>query len=339
MLRTFRVAVRPPELYNFALPSGGSLRAKAPWEPTMKSTLTLIGLDIECAWNVPVLANAAAMSGAALLFAQTASGGCQPTVDASSVAAIDEVWDRFDHVLACESVARSREVYDYPAPRGQVGVIVGNEQCGIPKQVLERADQVVSIPMVGAGMTSVNVAVAAAILLYAVQRDLGRRRIKVSSLSSREVDVLLIGPADPSELGSLLRSVWAFGWKRVFVADGHGIWFTDDRPTVLAGRAAARREVNPLTIRPADELDFDQYDQLVLCTGEPRGTPLSRFSLPGPGRLLLVYGQAEPSLPTTVPVERVFVDQAAGDVEPCYRHAGSILLSVVSQMLRRGRSG
>ena len=73
-------------MYNFLLLSGGSLRAKAPWEPTMKRTLTLIGLDIEGAWNVPVLANAAVMSGVALLFAPTASGDCQPAVDASSVA-------------------------------------------------------------------------------------------------------------------------------------------------------------------------------------------------------------------------------------------------------------
>ena len=38
-------------------------------------------------------------------------------------------------------------------------------------------------------------------------------------------------------------------------------------------------------------------------------------------------------------IERVFVDYATHTVEACFRHTGSILLSVISQRLRRNRRG
>ena len=123
-------------------------------------------------------------------------------------------------------------------------------------------------------------AVAAAIVLYVVQQDLGRKRLRTSALSCRDVDVLVLGPSDPSELGSLLRSAWAFGWQRVFLADRGGAWFTKDRQTILAGRAAARGEVNRLVVSPWEQCNLQDYDQVVVCGGARRGTALSRFALP-----------------------------------------------------------
>ena len=194
-------------------------------------------------------------------------------------------------------------------------------------------------------MSSVNVAVAAAIMLYALDRDLGRKRLRPSSLSRRDVDVLVVGPHDPSELGSLLRSAWAFGWQRVFLDDRHGVWFTTDRPTLLASRAAARREVNPLVVVPHEQLNLGEYRHVLICDGESRGTPLSRCSLPAADRVLLVFsagsGNDQSGLPAdcTDAAERVFVDQRASQATAAFRHAGSILLSVVSQLLRRGPRG
>jgi tRNA(Leu) C34 or U34 (ribose-2'-O)-methylase TrmL len=283
----------------------------------------LLGLDIHGEWNVPLLENAAGMSGAFLLFAQD----------------LDEVPAQFDYVIACEATRRSRTVYDYPAPRGHLVVIVGNELQGLSKRVLQKADQVVSVPMLGRGMSSVNVAVAAAIVLYALQRDLGRKHLRPSSLSCRDVDVLLFGPRDPNELGSLLRSAWAFGWQRVFLADPSAVWFTSDRPTILAGRAAARREVNRLAVIPHGQMNVRDYDRIIVCNGETQGTPLSRFSLPDGGKVLLAFGEGDLPFDLTIAEERVFVDQAVSDVRACFRHAGSILLSVVSHLLRRGRRG
>ena len=99
-------------------------------------------------------AGAAAMSGADLTFTCSGAGG---TVAAGGglpgvcLAPLDEVLTQFNHVIACEVTKRSQSVYETAAPRGHVGVLVGNELHGIPKRVLKTADQVVSIPMAGRG--------------------------------------------------------------------------------------------------------------------------------------------------------------------------------------------
>jgi len=218
-----------------------------------------------------------------------------------------------------------------------VGLIVGNERLGIPGPILKKANQVVSIPMLGRGLSSVNVAVAAATILYAMERDFGRRRLRTASVSHRDVDCLVFGPDDPSELGSLLRSAWAFGWQRIFLADRGGVWFVQDRPTILAGRAAARCEVNRIVVSPHEQLNLQDYDAIVICGNH--GTPLSRFTLPDCGKTLIVYGDDNPCLGNSVPTERIYVDHAAASVDARFRHAGSILLSVISQSFRRSRRG
>ncbi len=305
----------------------------------MKNRITLIGLEIEGEWNVPLLTNAAEISGASLLIApgETPAGVDENTKD--SVSAIDELLGQFDHVVACEVTEQSRSVYDFAAPRGHLGVIVGNERNGIPGRILKKVSRVVSIPMLGRGLSSVNVAVAAAVILYVVERDLGRKRCNTSALSHRDVDILMHGPSDPSELGSLLRSAWAFGWQRVFLADRNGAWFVKDREIVLAGRAAARCESNRIVVSPREQLDSRNYDHVIVCSGERRGTALSRFSLPDQGKVLVIYGDDDLLLETKEPTERIYVDHAACAVDARFRHAGSILLSMISQRLRRGRHG
>ena len=332
----------------------------------MKSRLTLLGLDIEGEWNVPLLRNAAEISGASLLFAHADAPSNRPGVSSattnnsipSPVAAevpdigesvgsedkqhlwsgrlphIDELLGQFDHVIACEATKQSRTVYDYPAPRGHVSVIVGNELRGVPKRLLRKVDQVVSIPMFGRGMSSVNVAVAAAIVLYVLERNLARKRLRPSSLTHRDVDLCIVGPTDPNELGSLLRSAWAFGWKRVFLDDHNGVWFSKDRSTVLAGRSASRREVNPVVVVPCEQMDLHQYDAIIVCDGTSQGEPLSRISLPAASKLLIVYGEGN-SLRDFTSAEPVFVNHKISDARAGFRHAGSILLSVISHILKR----
>ena len=256
----------------------------------MKNRLTLVGLEIEGEWNVPLLANAAEMSGASLVFAKSNDSVLETNVGIAPLPQIDELLGRFDHLLACEATERSKAVYEFAAPRGHVGIIVGNERKGIPRSVLKKADHVVSIPMLGRGLSSVNVAVAAAIVLYAIERDLGRKHPRTSNLCHDDVDILVIGPSDASELGSLLRSAWAFGWQRLYLADRGAVWFSKDRPTVLAGRAAARCEVNRINVRPDSQLNLQDYDRIVVCEDSPRGTPLSRYTLPDGEKMLLVYG-------------------------------------------------
>jgi hypothetical protein len=304
-----------------------------------KTLPTLVGLDIEGPWNIPLLKNAADISGAALEFHRSELSADGSVTAPSSVVSVEDLLNRHQSVLACETLGRGRSIYDFPAPRGQSAMIVGNELNGIAGPFLKKATQVVSIPMFGSGMTSVNVAVAAAIALYVLERDLVRSGIRSSPLTNRDVDVLLEAPVDPSELGCLLRSVWAFGWRKVYLSDQQGVWFTSDRRTIMAGRAAARREANPLVIAPDEHMNIEEYDRFILCDGQRRGTALSRLVLPRGGRVLIAYGPQCPSSLSEVPFERVFVDHRKSKIVPCYRHMGSILLSVVSQMLRRAERG
>ena len=59
--------------------------------------------------------------------------------------------------------------------RGKVALVVGNEGKGIRRNVLEHCDRVVTIPMAG-HVESFNVATAAAVLCYEVQRQQGEKQ-------------------------------------------------------------------------------------------------------------------------------------------------------------------
>ena len=295
-----------------------------------RSEICLVPLDTEGEWNRPLLKDAAAMSGADCIFASSgASTPIQMEAASPGIRPLDDVLAGFQNIVACEAVRDSKNIYGFPAPRGRTAVIVGNEEKGIARSVLKRADSVVAIPMTGAGMSSLNVAVSAAIALYVLSKDLGRKKRRKSDLAQRDVDVLFHAPNDPHEFGSVLRSAWAFGWRKVFVSDPDSVWFTRDPKTTLDSRAAARRFKNPLAVLPADRLDTGAYDYTLVCDGRREGAPLSRFQLPPCRRMLLVYGHGA----RAAGAEHLFVDHADAGIEPRFRLAGSIVLSVLAEML------
>ena len=125
----------------------------------------------------------------------------------------------------------------------------------------------------------------------------------------------------------------------MFLADPNGVWFTQDRQTILAGRTAARREVNRLAVAPHEQLKLADYDQIVVCGRTRNGDPLSRFTLRASDKVLLVYGDDDDWLNLRYAAQQIHVDHASAEVASCFRHAGSILLSVISQQLQRGRRG
>lgn len=298
----------------------------------------LIGLDTQGEWNKPLLVNAAALSGWECLFAfsdqaipNPDDAGPDSTPQAVS---LERALEGCRHVIACETSRDSVSAYDFPAPRESTAVIVGNEEQGIPRRILKQADRVVSIPMARTSLSSLNVAAAAAILLYVLTKDLGRKPRPKCRLRLVDVDLLIGAPADPHELGSLLRSVYAFGWRKVFLSDPHRVWFAENSKVILESRAAARRAKNPLAVLPADQLDPSRYDAALISDGTRTGQPLSKFRLADCHRLLVVFGGGDLSLDGRFPVSQVNVDHANVAVTPRFRHSGSILLSMLSQMLR-----
>ena len=285
----------------------------------IEAGLALVGLNIGGEWNLPLLANAAALSGASN---ETALENDFPP---------ESLQKEATYILACETGRRSRNIYEFPAPRKRTAVIVGNELTGVPKHVLSAADGIVSIPMRQARISSINVAAAAAVCLYILEKDLARKGVRQSDIDQADADLLLAGPDDSSEIGSLLRSAWAFGWQKVYLEDPKGVWFTKDRALILAGRAAARSEKNPVIVVPAERLDVSRYDAVFVCDGGEGGTPLSRMRLPRVRKLLAVYG---PSEIAQADAARITVDFTNKNVVPRYRLAGSVFLSYLSQCLR-----
>ncbi len=145
------------------------------------NSLTLVGFNIEGGWNIPLLKNAVDISGASIEYIKTEAD-------------FDRLKNRFDKVIACEVSNKSQKTYDFPAMRGRIALVVGNEHNGIPKKILEKVDQVLSIPMYGKKLSSVNVAVEAAIAMYAQNHDLARKKLRKCQLSQKKIDILLFNP-------------------------------------------------------------------------------------------------------------------------------------------------
>jgi tRNA(Leu) C34 or U34 (ribose-2'-O)-methylase TrmL len=296
-----------------------------------KNDLTLVACDIEGNWNLPLLKSAAELSRAPLVYARS---GEHRNLAAQSVP-FEELATRFRTVLACETGTGARDVFEFPSPRVQTAVVVGNEETGIARSVLRRCSSVVTIPMFSRRFSSVNVGVASAIVLYVLSRDLARRGATSRRGVKSNLDLLIRAPADPAECGSLLRSAAAFGWKRVFLEDPERSWFSDTRDVVALSRAAARREINPIVVLKPERVQVRQYDRAILCSGNRTGTPLSRYRLKDSRSTLLIYGACSiPQDLAGIPTDEVYVDFDNPGAGMFFRHEGSVLLAVLARQLR-----
>jgi RNA methyltransferase, TrmH family len=94
-----------------------------------------------------------------------------PIARASS---LDEVfdWAVANDVATLTTSARAEKSLDQTTLRPPILVVLGPERTGLTDEDLARGDHVVTIPMVGRA-TSLNLAVAAGILMHEVRRQLG----------------------------------------------------------------------------------------------------------------------------------------------------------------------
>jgi tRNA (guanosine-2'-O-)-methyltransferase len=69
------------------------------------------------------------------------------------------------HVLGVELAEDAVRLADLPIARRRTVAVLGHEQSGIPPEALDLLEEVVEIPMIGAG-ASLNVAVAGSLVLY-----------------------------------------------------------------------------------------------------------------------------------------------------------------------------
>jgi tRNA (guanosine-2'-O-)-methyltransferase len=73
--------------------------------------------------------------------------------------------DAGSRVVGVELAENAVRLADLPPARERTVMILGHERTGIPAEALDLLDEVVEIPMVGAG-ASLNVAVAGSLVLY-----------------------------------------------------------------------------------------------------------------------------------------------------------------------------
>ncbi len=287
----------------------------------IKPNLTLLGLQIEGNWNKPLLSNAASLSQAELCY-----------LPKGSLASL-----RKDYrvILACETGRKSKDIYQVPLLPGRTALVLGNEKRGIGLKDLEQVDETVTIPMKNFKLGSLNVGVAAAVGLYVLDKNFSGQRIKKPSTAQAQTDVLIHRPSNPHELGSLLRSAYAFGWLRIYLNDPFKVWFTKDKKYFGPARKAARIHKNPLEILTADKLQWEDYEVILVCgLHNQEGQALSSFRIPAAQKMLVIYGQGNlPLKNSKARVEKVFVDYRDRETVPCYRHSGSILLSYLSECL------
>ena len=269
-------------------------------------SFTLIGEEISGDWNAQALADVAhAFGGEYAAYAghsseQTRTNDTDATDNDTAAAEGLSVFDgdllnSFDWLLGVENRQDAHNIYALKPPVLQNrALVVGNKAKGLRRRTLKQTHAVAEIPMVSQNINCLNVAAAAAIILYYLsvneQRHapLGQSARTLNALQKARPDILLLGGHDFMELGSVVRSACAFGWERVFLADRHNAWYACDRLMKSEGRGAARRGRNPIKVIPCPADLLAHYKTVVVVTCEretgvphkPAGTsPLHQVQL------------------------------------------------------------
>jgi hypothetical protein len=195
----------------------------------------------------------------------------------------------YQPLVALENRPGSESVFGARFPsRSCRGLLVGNEARGISERLLTATNRVVHIPMASGAISTLNVAAAAAVGLYAVTTG-GFRSAEVRSESDRRrPELLIVGGADAFEVGSSIRSAAAFGWSRLFLQDRGTVWFNARRSMKVASQAAARRSRNSIRVIPSQPSVRASFARVCIFTQGEGNIPLHRANLAGSSDILLV---------------------------------------------------
>ena len=243
------------------------------------NSFTLIGEEISGDWNARALADIATAFGGEYAAYAAQSGEERQNTGVADSALPDvegDLLNGFDWLLAAENGQNAQNIYALKPPTLQNrAMIVGNEAKGIRRKTLKRTQAIVEIPLVSQNINCLNVAAAAAVMLYYLDVNeqgcspLGQAGRTLNAVQKSRPDILLLGGRDPMELGSVVRSACAFGWERVFLDDRHNAWYDCDRLMKSEGRGAARRGRNPIKVIPCPDDLLRHYKTIVWVTHTP----------------------------------------------------------------------
>jgi SpoU rRNA Methylase family len=260
-----------------------------------RAAITLVGDGIENPGNARTMIHAAGMFGSDCRF-RDGGGLADAWPELSSPAeplclvSPGELAACYAPIVALDNLEGAGMIYGCQLGRGpQPAVVAGNERTGISREVQALATGAVQIPMVSRRLNCLNVAAASAVALYYLSRG-GASKLQVRSHpEQRRPELIMLGGSDPIELGSAIRSAGAFGWSRVLVEDRAGVWFGCDRVTQSEGRAAARRQRNPIHLIPAPSDRRYRFEEAVVITVRPTDTPIHRANLArGPQQVIAI---------------------------------------------------
>jgi tRNA (guanosine-2'-O-)-methyltransferase len=309
--------------------------------------MAMVGDGIENPANAAAILDAAAIFGVDAHFRDTKNLGNSAEFASLArvplpVAELPAIRDKYKNVIACDRLPGAADVYHYRPP-ATAAVVVGNERRGLSEAARAIADSAIFIPMQSRNVNCLNVAAAAAIVLYYLRPFHARSMAIHRQPELRRPEILLMGGANPFELGSTIRSAAAFGWGRLLLHDPAEIWFGRDRAQKTRGRAAARRYRNPIRVIPApDPTGIGlHFDDVVLVTMSGVGDLLPRLRLDrGPSQLVVMLDESEACAGETAAKLGGNLRRAQlglPEFPGCYhfRQAASIVLAEISRQAGR----
>lgn len=194
----------------------------------------------------------------------------------------------FGRLIAIENAPAAQSIYGRKPLRVDATLAVGNERRGLSRGTLARAEEVLAIPAESRTVTTLNVAAAAAVAAWYVQRGSGAQA-RTTRPEARRPSLLITGD-DHIEVGSSLRSAAAFGFRDVLLKDQGAGWFDGPAAIRREAMAAARRHKNALRVRRATLRSAAQFEEVVVIIPWGSAPPVKRARLAHGQRQLVVIG-------------------------------------------------
>lgn len=308
--------------------------------------IMLVGDGIENLHNARTMIHAAEMFGVNCAFRDT-HGLQSATAEGQSLPVtaitIPELMESCPTLIGFDNRPGAQSIFGYRPPSGTVSALaVGNERRGLSGEMIAKISAAVEIPMESKAINCLNVAAASGVGLYYLSRGAAGRQRTDGNPERRRPEIMLIGGEDHVELGSSIRSVCAFGWRRCLVDDPAGVWFGSERWKRAEGRAASRGSRNTTRLVPVTASSQLAYREVIVINTKGIGTPLGQARLAGgPEQLIAIPDESRHHVEDLVRTRfanatAVYVELPHDRFTYHYRLSATIAMAEIFRQVGRG---